>query len=196
MEGQRRTWTPPETEVYANVMALRKQSRHKEHVYTPSGPASRRARWHETSATFDLMVVYFPGKDSTVADCLSRGVYPASKGMTDVSAHGDEAETAEARRMTYMEGMMEEECVKCFVGMAADAALRRRVSRAVRLLASEGAELDKHLFLQSEMIGRTTMPSLRLLSPSTGLLLTRATVRSGRRGLLRKTASSTRMVGC
>ena len=30
------------------------QSWHKEHVDTPSGPASRRARWHETLAKFDL----------------------------------------------------------------------------------------------------------------------------------------------
>ena len=42
------------------------QSWHKEHVDTPSGPASRRARWHETLAKFDLTVVYIPGKDNTV----------------------------------------------------------------------------------------------------------------------------------
>ena len=60
-EGQRRTWTPREKEAYAIVMALRKwagyialhpvtvctdhqslQSWHKEHVDTPSVPASRR----------------------------------------------------------------------------------------------------------------------------------------------------------
>ena len=117
-EGQRRTWTPREKEAYAIVMALRKwagyialhpvtvctdhqslQSWHKEHVDTPSGPASRRARWHETLAKFDLTVVYIPGKDNTVADCLSRWAYPASKGMQDISAHGDEAETAEAKRI-------------------------------------------------------------------------------------------------
>ena len=65
-EGQRRTWTPREKEAYAIVMALKMwagyialhpvtvctnhqslQSWHKEHVDTPSGPASRRARWHE-----------------------------------------------------------------------------------------------------------------------------------------------------
>ena len=48
------------------------QSWHKEHIDTPSGPAARRARWHETFAKFDLSVVYVPGKDNTVADCLSR----------------------------------------------------------------------------------------------------------------------------
>ena len=89
-EGQRRTWTAREKETYAIVCALRKwsghiglqpvvvctdhqslQSWHKEHVDTPSGPAARRAQWHETLAKFDLSVVYVPGKDNTVADCLS-----------------------------------------------------------------------------------------------------------------------------
>ena len=166
--GQRRTWTPREKEAYAIVMALRKwagymalhrvtvctdhqslQSLHKEHVDTLSGPASRRARWHETLAKFDLTVVYAPGKDNTVADCLSRWAYPASKGMTDVSAHGDEAETAEAKRIIEMEPLMREEGVKCFVVMAADAPLGRRMGRAVRVLAPEGAESDKHLFTES-----------------------------------------------
>ena len=167
-EGQRRTWTPREKEAYAVVMALRKwagyialhpvtvctdnqslQSCHKEHVDTPSGLASRWARWHETLAKFDLTVVYIPGKDNTVADCLSRWAYPASKGMTDISAHGDEAETAEAKRIIEMERLMEEEGVKCFVLMAADALLGTRMGRAVRVLAPDGAESDKHLFPES-----------------------------------------------
>ena len=167
-EGQRRTWTPREKEAYAIVMALRKwagyialhpvtvctdhqslQSWHKEHVDTPSGPASRRARWHETLANFDLTVVYISGKDNTVADCLSRWAYPASKGMTDISAHGDEAETAEAKRIIEMERLMEEEGVKCFIVMAADAPLGMRMGRAVRVLAPDGAESDKHLFPES-----------------------------------------------
>ena len=80
-EGKRRTWTARGKETYAIVCALRKwsghirlqpvvvctdhqslQSWHKEHVDTPSGPAARRARWHETFAKFDLSVVYVPGK--------------------------------------------------------------------------------------------------------------------------------------
>ena len=92
-EGQRRMWTAREKESYAIVCALRKwsgqielqpvvvctdhqslHSWHKEHVDTPSGPAARRARWHETFAKFDLSVVYVPGKDNTLADCLSRWV--------------------------------------------------------------------------------------------------------------------------
>ena len=69
--------------------------------------------------------------------------------MTDISAHGDEAETAEAKRINEMERLVEEEGVKCFVVMAADAPLGKRVSRAVRVLAPEGAESDKHLFVES-----------------------------------------------
>ena len=113
---------------------------------TPSGPASRRARWHETLAKFDLTVVYTPGKDDTVADCLSRWAYPASKGMTDISALGDEAETAEAKKIIEMERLMEEEGVKCLVVRAADSPPGTRMGRAVRVLAPEGAESDKHLF--------------------------------------------------
>ena len=113
---------------------------------TPSGPASRRARWHETLAKFDRTFVYVPGKDNTVADCLSRWAYPASKGMTDVSAHGDEAETAGAKRIIEMERLMEEEGVKCFVVIAPDAPLGKTMGRAVRVLAPDGAESDKHLF--------------------------------------------------
>ena len=97
-------------------------------------------------AKFDLTVVYVSGKDNTVVDCLSSWAYPASKGMTDVSAHGDEAETAEAKRIIEMERLMEEEGVKCFVVMAVNAPLGRRMGRAVRVLAPEGAESDKHLF--------------------------------------------------
>ena len=84
-----------------------------------------------------------------MADCLSRWAYPASKGMTDVSARGDEAGTAEAKRIIDMERLMEEEGVKCFVVMAADAPLGRRMGRFVRVLAPEGAESDKHLFPKS-----------------------------------------------
>ena len=94
------------------------QSWHKEHVDTPSGPAARRARWHETCAKFDLSVVYVPGKDNTVADCLSRWAYPAGKAWMDISSHGDAEETEEAKRIIEMEKAMEQEGVKCFVVMA------------------------------------------------------------------------------
>ena len=167
-EGQRRTWTPREKEAYGIVLALRKwagyiplhpitvctdhqslQSWHREHLDSPSGPASHRARWHETLAKFYLGAVYVVGKDNTVAECLSRFAHSVSKGVTDVPAHGNEAETAEAKKITDMEGMMEQEGVKCFVVMAAEAPLGRRVSRAVGVLAPEGAQSDKHLFPES-----------------------------------------------
>ena len=48
---------------------------------------------------FHLTVVYIPGEDNTGADCLNRWVYPASKGMTDVSAHGNEGQSAEAKKI-------------------------------------------------------------------------------------------------
>ena len=84
-----------------------------------------------------------------MADCHSRWAYPASKCMTDVSAHADDAETAEAKKIIDMERMMEEEGVKCFVLMAAEAPLGRRVTRAVRVLAPEGAESEDYLFPES-----------------------------------------------
>ena len=59
-----------------------------EHVDTPSGPAGRRARWHETLSKFDLEVKYVPGKSNVVADAMSRYAYPASKALQDCSWHG------------------------------------------------------------------------------------------------------------
>ena len=41
-----------------------------------------------------------------------------------MAAHGDEAETAEAKKIIDMERMMEEDGVKCFILMAPDAGLR------------------------------------------------------------------------
>ena len=164
-KGQRRTWTFREKEAYSIVMALRKcagyialhpvtvfrdhqspPSWHKEQVDTPSDPASGRATWHLTLAKRDLKVVSIKGKYNTMADCLSRRAHPASKGMRDVSTHDDEAETAEANRIIDDERMMEEEGVKCFFVRAADAPPGRSVSRAVRVLAPEGAQSNKHIF--------------------------------------------------
>ena len=75
--GQRRTWTPRQEETYDIICALRKwaghiglqpvvvctdhqslESWHKEHVDTPPGPASPRARWQNTLAKFDLLIVH------------------------------------------------------------------------------------------------------------------------------------------
>ena len=105
-------WSVREKETYAVVEALKKwsgviglqpvviTSDHKsledwvhEKMDTPSGPAGRRARWHEVLSKFDLTVQYVPGADNVVADAMSRFAYPACKAFQDVSRHG----SAEAR---------------------------------------------------------------------------------------------------
>ena len=61
-----------------------------EHVNTVSGPAGRRARWHEFFSIFDLHVAYLPCKYNTVADALSRSAYPASEACLSRNIHGTE----------------------------------------------------------------------------------------------------------
>ena len=158
-ESQGRTWTAREKETYAMVCALRKSSGHiglqpvvvctdhqslqcwhKEHVDTPSGPAARRAEWHETFAKFDLNVVYFPGKDNTVADCVNRCAYPAGKAWMDISSHGDAEETEEAKHIIELENAMEEGYGKCFVVMASKAELSQRRDAPFRVLREETLE--------------------------------------------------------
>ena len=158
-EGQRRTWTAREKEMYAIVCALRKwsghiglqpvvvctdhqslQSWHKEQVDTPSGPAARRARWHETFAKFNLSVVQVPVKDNTVADCLSRSAYPAGKAWMDVSSHGDAEETEEAKRIIEMEKTIKQEGVKCFVVMANRTDLAKFRGARVQAIREEALE--------------------------------------------------------
>ena len=168
-EGQRRTWTAREKETYAIVCALRKwsghiglqpvvvctdhqslQSWHKEHVDTPSGPAARRARWHETFAKFDLSVVYVPGKDNTVADCLSRWAYPAGKAWMDISSHGDAEETEEAKRIIEMEETMEQGGVKCFVVMVNRTDLAK--FRGARVQAIREETLEQWMVAPVELV--------------------------------------------
>ena len=126
------------------------QSWHKEHVDTPSGPAARRARWHETFAKFDLSVIYVPGKDNTVADCLSRWAYPAGKAWVDISSHGDAEETEEAKRIIEMEKAMEQEGVKCFVVMANRTDLAK--FRGARVQAIRGETLEQWMVAPVELV--------------------------------------------
>ena len=168
-EGQRRTWTARKMETYAIVCALRKWSGHiglqpvvvctdhqslqswqKEHVDTPWGPAARRARWHETFAKFDLSVVYVPGKDNTVADCLNRWAYPAGKAWMDISSHGDAQETEEAKRIIEMEKAMEQEGVKCFVVMANRTDLAK--FRGARVQAIREETLEQWMVAPVELV--------------------------------------------
>ena len=121
-------WTPREKETYAVVSALRKwagwiglqkvtvRTDHKslenwvtEKMDTPSGPAGRRARWHEIFSKFDLEVEYMPGKDNIVADAMSRFAYPACKAFQDTSIHGDEESRREMEELIREERMEERE---------------------------------------------------------------------------------------
>ena len=126
------------------------QSWHKEHVNTPSGPAARRARWNETFAKFDLSVVYVPGKDTTVADCLSRWAYPAGKAWMDISSHGDAEETEEAKRIIEMEKAMEQEGVRCFVVMANRTDLAK--FRGARVQAIREETLEQWMVAPVELV--------------------------------------------
>ena len=110
-------WTPREKETYAVVSALRKWAGwiglqpililrdHKsledgvlENMDTPSGPAGRRVRWHETLSKFDLTVQYGQRKDNIVTDALSRFAYPAAKAFQDSSFHGNEEARLEMKK--------------------------------------------------------------------------------------------------
>ena len=116
------------------------QSWHKEHVDTPSGPAARRARWHETFAKLDLSAVYVPEKENTVANCLSGWAYPAGKAPMDISSHGDAEETEEAKRIIGLEKSMEEGNTKCFVVMVSKAESSQRWDARVQILMEESLE--------------------------------------------------------
>ena len=113
------------------------QSWHKELADTPSGPAARGARWHETVAKFDLSVVYVPRKYNTVADCLSRGAYPAGKAWIDISTHGNAKETAEAKRIIDAERFSEEGEAKCFVVMGSRTELAQAREAKVQALEAQ-----------------------------------------------------------
>jgi hypothetical protein len=122
-------WTAREKETYAVVLALQKWASwiglqpvlvltdHKsleswatEILDTPSGPAGRRARWHELLSKFDVTVAYIPGKDNVVADALSRWAYPASQAFADASIHGSEKDDAEMQKLIEEEKQQERLC--------------------------------------------------------------------------------------
>ena len=170
--SQRKSWTPTTKEAYAIVsgppqmgwphrpaaglpptdhQSLRNW--HTECVDTPSGPAARVARWHETFSKFDLSVVYVPGKDNTIADVLSRWVYPAGRTLQDVSVHGDAKETELAKQLIAFERQWEEQIidpdVKCFVVQskrAPTAHMIRSVVASVSLIARLSAPYAPPVF--------------------------------------------------
>ena len=126
------------------------QCSHREHVDTPSGPAARRARWHETFAKFDLSVLYVPGKDNTVADCLSRWAYPGGKAWMDISSHGDAEETEEAKRIIEMDKAMEQEGVICFAVIANRTDLAK--FRGARVQAIREETLEQWMVAPVELV--------------------------------------------
>ena len=93
-----------------------------------------------TLAKFHLSVIYVPGKDNTVADCLSRWAYPAGKSWMDISSHGDAKETEEAEHIIGRERAMEEGDTKCFVVIASKAELSQRRDAGLRVLMEETLE--------------------------------------------------------
>ena len=64
-----------------------------------------------------------PGKDNTVADCLSRCAFPAGKAQMDISMHGDAEETAQAKRIIEAERLLEDSEAKCSVVIGSRAEL-------------------------------------------------------------------------
>ena len=128
-------WSPREQETYTIICALRKYQSwigttrvevltdhcsleywSTEHVNTVSGPAGRRARWHDFLSLFDLHVAYLPGNYNTVADALSRWAYPASEACLSTNIHGTEQDRglviewdAEERQL------IQRHCLQCSV---------------------------------------------------------------------------------
>ena len=140
--GQRRTWCTREQETYALVSALAKwvgviglqpvlilsdhkslESWSKEVLDTPSGPAGRRARWHEFLSRFNLQVVYIPGIKNDIPDALSRWAYPASQALADVSFHGSAADALEMKNIISKERA--EERLTC--GVTVNSNLQKKV---------------------------------------------------------------------
>ena len=54
---------------------------------------------------------YIPGKENTVADCLSRWAYPAGQAYKDVSKHGSKEEDQVMREFIRTEKLEEKSCL-------------------------------------------------------------------------------------
>ena len=81
----------------------------------PMGPSGRRARWHQKLSRFKLEVVDIKGKDNTVADALSRWVYPVSQSFNNVSWHGSAQDQGEMEFIISQEKAEEKLCPAVFV---------------------------------------------------------------------------------
>ena len=158
-EGQRRSWSTREQETYALVSALAKwapiiglqpvtifsdhkspESWSKEILATPSGPAGRRARWHEFLSRFNIQVIYVPGKCNQIPDSLSRWAYPASQALADVSFHGSAADAEEMKRIINDEAIAERSGVQKVEAVEADATpTANRKPLALNLFSGTGS---------------------------------------------------------
>ena len=107
---------------------------------TPSGPAARRARWHEMFAKSDLTVLYVDGKYNAVAICLSCYADPAGKAWMDICSHGEAVEMEDAERIIEPEKSMEGDDTKCSVVMASKAEANQRRDAPVRVLMKDTLE--------------------------------------------------------
>ena len=103
-------WSPREQETYAiitclekfqdwiahNAVSIKCHTDHRslehwknERLDCKSGPLGRRHRWHEFLSRFpNLEVIYLPGKDNSIADCLSRWAYSANQVFNDTTVDG------------------------------------------------------------------------------------------------------------
>ena len=93
-------------------------------------------------AKFDLSVVYVPGEDNSVADCLICWAYPAGKPWMDISMNGDAEETAEATRIIESERLLEGGEAKCFVVMESRAELAQVPDAKVQAVKAQVKEED------------------------------------------------------
>ena len=163
--SERKSWTRSTEEACAIKSALRQwaghiglqpvcvctdrpslRNWHTDCVLTPSGPAARVARCHQTFSNFDLSVVYIPGKDNTIGDVLSCRNCPAGGVLQDFLVQGDVKETELAKRLIAFtrqceQGITDPEA-KCFVvqkKMAPTAHMLRSLAASISPIACPSA---------------------------------------------------------